>query len=102
MGESVYWLSWLVPFTVVAGINSILGAFTAILIENVHAFQHISFVSIFFSFFFLNFGLLGASFLLVGLAGSSRSLGAICALLMVLSAFVPYIVVLAKSGTPTM
>ncbi|KAL7580790.1 hypothetical protein ACA910_001068 [Epithemia clementina (nom. ined.)] len=87
--ESVYWVSWWIPFLVIALINALLAAATAKLIDDVHVFRTTSFGPIFVSFFFLNVGLLGSSFLTVAVAGGARSLAALLILIMLGAAWTP-------------
>ena len=75
--ESVYWVSWWIPFLMISFVNAILGAITAKIIENVHVWAATSFGPIFVSLFFLNVALVGGSFLLVAVAGGTRALAAL-------------------------
>ena len=95
--ESVYWVSWWIPFLMISFVNAILGAITAKIIENVHVWAATSFGPIFVSLFFLNVALVGGSFLLVAVAGGTRALAALFILVMVVAAWIPYAVVSGKS-----
>jgi len=99
--ESVYWCSWWIPFIVLGLLNAILGASMAAIIENVHAFQNVSFGSVTVSIFFLNFALTGASFLFAAIGGSTKISSALFILLMVFAVFIPQMVLGTKSSTPT-
>lgn len=72
MRESVFWMSWWVPFTFTSLVNALGGAITAKSISSIHAFENIYFMGIFGSFFFLNIALVGASFFLAAVCGTAR------------------------------
>lgn len=71
MKESIYWMGWLVPFTLSSFLNSLLGAMTTLFIP-VHVFRSVYFGGIFGSLFFLNLALTCASFFLAALCGGNR------------------------------
>lgn len=89
--DSVYWVSWYVPFAVLAFINSVLAAATAKLIP-VHVFEATYYAGIMGAFFFLQLALLGASFFLAAVTGI-RKRGAIWwILLMMIPLWIPFFV----------
>lgn len=97
--ESVYWVSWLIPFVVTSFINSLLGGATAALVQ-VHVYQNTYFFGIFGSLFFLQIALVSASFFTAALLGPSRGGATWLILLMLIAAWVPTIVAFTTSSSP--
>lgn len=93
--DSVYWVSWWIPFTAIALVNSLLGAIVAKLIT-LHAFETIYFGGIFGSLFFLQLGMIGTSLFCAAVCGSSRKGSPWLILVMLLVLWVPY---MAINGT---
>jgi len=89
--ESVYWMSWLLPFTVISVVNALLAAGTAKLMP-IHAYEHTYFVGIFLSFFFLDLAIVACSLFLAAFCGTTRRLAAWLILLIMVAPWVPYMV----------
>ena len=87
--DSVYWASWWIPFVAISTLNSILGAFTAKMIDDVHVFEVTSFGTIFVSILMLNLGMIGFSFFFVAVAGGSRALAAFILMFFLVLPWIP-------------
>jgi hypothetical protein len=100
--ESVYWMSWQIPFIVISLINALLGAMTAKLIDanQVHVYQHVYFGGMFGSLFFLNLALVSASLFLAACCGTSRHAAPWLVMLMFIGAWVPFLVIASTSTMP--
>lgn len=90
---SVFLASWCVPFTALAFINALLAAITAKTID-VHLFQHVYFVGILGSFFFLNLALMAASVFLTAIRGTTRNIGAWLLFAMLVAMWIPQLLLL--------
>jgi hypothetical protein len=66
-------MSWWLPFILTSLVNSFGAAITAKSLSSIHAFENVFFMGIFGSFFYLNIALVGASFFLAALCGTSRN-----------------------------
>lgn len=88
--ESVYWMGWLVPFTLSSFVNSMLAAIAASFIP-VHVFQTVYFGGIFGSLFFLNLALTCASLFLAALCGENRKVIILMIIAMAGVLFVPWV-----------
>lgn len=97
--ESVYWVSWWIPFSILAFVNAVLGAMTTQFFD-VHAFQNIYFGGVLAAYFFLTLALVGASFFLVALCGSSKHGGHWLILLMFIAVWIPLIIFRIQGSTP--
>lgn len=73
LADSAHWSSWFMAFGILAVINSLAGAITAIALPNIHAFESVNFGSIFGPLLFLNLALTASSFFLVAMCGSINS-----------------------------
>jgi hypothetical protein len=98
--DSVYWISWYIPFFFISFVNALLGAITAKILPG-HVYESVYFAGIFSSLFFLNLSLVSASLFLVALCGTGRKLCSNFSILFViLAAFIPLIVLLVSSSIP--
>ena len=70
---SAQWISWLLAFTVLGVINSLLGGITAVIVPDIHAFSSTYFGAIFGTLLFLNVALVAASFFLAAICGTCQS-----------------------------
>ena len=94
--DSVYWISWWIPFALIAFVNSLLGGLVAKLIS-LHVFQNVYIGGIFGSLFFLQLGMIGTSLFCAALCSSSRKGAPWLILVMFLVLWVPYISINAQS-----
>lgn len=95
--DSVYWMSWWIPFMLIAVMNSLLGAIVAKLIS-LHVFQNVYFGGIFGSLFFLQLGMIGTSLFCAALCGTSRKGAPWLILVMLIVLWVPYMTINAQSA----
>ncbi len=86
--QSVFWMSWYLPFAISSLVNSLLGAITAQFVP-VHVFQSVYFGGVFASFFFLQLALVSASFFLAAVCGSNHRLIILMIILMLVSIWIP-------------
>jgi hypothetical protein len=94
--ESVYWISWYLPFLSSSLINSLLGAGLAKILPGVHVFASVYYGGIFASLFFLQAALVASSFFLAAVCGSLKRLIVMIVALMILAVFVPFFVISAN------
>jgi hypothetical protein len=97
--DSVYWMSWYVPFTFFAFVNALLGAITAHSIP-VHAFESIYFGGVLGSLFFLQLALIAASFFVAALIGTAKKGANWVILVFLVAVWVPFFVLSASSRLP--
>lgn len=90
--ESIFWLSWYIPFALSSLVNSLFAAIVAQFIP-VHVFQHVYFGGIFASFFFLQLALVSSSLFLASLCGSLKRLIILILTVMVVAVFIPCIII---------
>jgi hypothetical protein len=97
--DSVYWISWYLPFILVSFVNALLGAITAQTLPT-HAFESIYFGGVFASLFFLQLALASASFFVAALCGTAKRAGNWLILLMLISLWIPTLIVSGQSNAP--
>jgi hypothetical protein len=95
--DSVYWMAWIVQFSVIALVNSLLGGLVAKFIS-VHVFQHVYYTGIFGSLFFLQLAMIATSLFCAALCSTSRKGAPWLILVMLLVWWVPYITINAQSA----
>jgi hypothetical protein len=88
--ESVYWISWFIPFLLTSLVNSLLGAITAALIP-IHVYQNTNFGAILGALFFLQIALVSSSLFVAALLGTSRRGATWLILIMLVAPWVPQI-----------
>ena len=95
--DSVYWVSWYIPFLILSFVNAFLGAITAQTLPNCHAFDSIYFGGIFGSLLFVQLPLIASSFFISAVLGTAKRGLSWMILLMIVAAWVPCIVMLTQS-----
>ncbi len=90
--DSVYWLSWYLPFLFTSLVNALLGAGTAKFLP-VHVFEAVYYGGIFGSLFFLQLSLVAASLFLAAVCGSLKRLIVMIIAVMIVAVFFPAILV---------
>jgi len=96
--DSVYWLSWYLPFMVLSLTNSLLGAIMAQILPDVHAFKAIYFGGVFGSLLFLQLPLIASSFFVAAVLGTTKRALNWIVLIMLFAIWVPLIVLLVQSN----
>jgi hypothetical protein len=97
--DSVYWISWYLPFILVSFVNALLGAITAQTLPT-HAFESIYFGGVFASLFFLQLALASASFFVAALCSTAKRAVNWLILLMLISLWIPTLIVSGQSNEP--
>jgi len=101
MSESVFWVSWWIPFLCTALLNSLGGAIAAVSFSNIHAFANIYFGGILASFFFLNIALVGAAMFMSAVCGTTRGGAATwCIVVMLIAQWGPFLTQVFSVGWP--
>lgn len=96
--ESVYWMAWIIQFSVISLVNSLLGGMVAKFIS-IHVFQHVYFTGIFGSLFFLQLAMIATSLFCAALCSTSRKGAPWLILVMLVALWIPYIVLNAQSAS---
>ena len=69
---SAKWMSWFAVFVLLSLVNSTLGSVTAVALPGIHVFENVNFGIVFGTLFFLQVGLIAASFFLSAICGTGR------------------------------
>ena len=91
MPDSVYWMSWYIPFAAIALINSILAGITAKTLP-IHVFDATYFFGIVGAFFFLQLALMGSSFFLAAVSGTAKRGAVWLILVMIIATWIPFLI----------
>jgi hypothetical protein len=99
--DSVFWVSWWIPFLLTSAMNAFLGAITAQVVS-VHVYEYVYFGGVFGAIFFLNLALAGASLLVAAICGTSRGNNATWFILvMIIAVWVPLIMQSTQWSIPS-
>ena len=98
--NSVYWASWMIPFMIVAALNSFLASVCAKFVP-IHVYEQTYFAGIFASFFFLQLALVSCSFFLAAVCGGAKKGTVWWILVMLIAVWIPPMVIGAQSYIPS-
>jgi hypothetical protein len=95
--DSTYWLSWYIPFTILAIVNSLLATGVTKLIP-IHVYESVYFGGIFGSYLFLHLALMSSSMFLATVQGLRKRFVIFFLFIMILAIWMPILTMLTQSA----
>ena len=97
--DSVYWMSWYIPFSCIAFINSVLATIVFTLLPSSHVNETVYAGGLLWTLWFLQLALMGASFFLATVV-SNKILANFVIVILIVAMWVPMITLSAQSSFP--